>query len=187
MDAQPVLHRFTVEEYESMAKHGIISDRPRLELLAGEIVEMSPIGPPHGACVDRLTRLFVLGLVDRAIVHTQGEIRLMPDSMPQPDLALFAPEERFYEKRHARVDEILLVIEVADSSLAIDRRVKLPIYASHGIPEYWIVDLRHRKLERYRDPAGRAYASTGILGKTDTVSPLAFPDLVLPLAEIIPD
>lgn len=177
--------RCSVEDYERMYDTGILDPDQRTELLDGRIYVVPPPGLRHCAVLNRLNRLIVLGLGERAIVQIQGGIKLPPWSYPMPDLALLAPDEDFYENEHPRADQCLLFVEVAHSSLRTDRDIKAPLYARAGIAEYWIVDLLRRQVLVHRDPTGSAYASMTVLGDADTISPAAFPELRLAVAEIL--
>src|SRR5438552_12280642 len=142
--------RFTVEEYHRMAEAGILSEDDRVELIEGEIVQMSPIGPRHSACVDRLNALFTSRLRRRAIVRVQNPIVLSRWTEPQPDLTLLRPRADFYAERHPGPADVLLAVEVAETSGVYDRGTKLALYARARIPEVWLVDVRgdRRRLVR---------------------------------------
>ena len=157
--ATPARHRFDVDAYYRMAETGILSPEDRVELLDGEIIEMAPIGAPHGGKVDRLNSL-VAGLVadGRVIARVQGPLRLDRRNEPQPDLMLLRPRADFYESSHPTAADVLLLVEVADSSLAWDRGPKLDLYVRHGVPEVWIVDLVGRVVEVCRKPGPQGYA-----------------------------
>jgi len=144
-----------------------------------------PPGLPHCAVLNRLTRLMVLGLGERAIVQVQGGIQLPPWSYPMPDLALLAPDDDFYDEVSPLPGQIHLFVEVAQSSLHRDRKTKLPVYARAGIPEYWIVDVKRRQVHVYSQPTGSAYASTTVLSEADSISPAAFPELRLLIADML--
>ncbi|HLH26044.1 MAG TPA: Uma2 family endonuclease [Chloroflexota bacterium] len=178
-------HRFTVDEYFRMAETGILRPGQRVELIDGEIVDMTPIGRRHMACVDRLTREFVSGLGDRAIVRVQGSLRLHDYSQPEPDLVILRPRDDFYAGEDAGPDDALLVIEVADTSEHYDRQVKVPLYARAGIPEVWLVDLAAATVTRYREPGPDGYAQALVASGEDELRPLAFPDFVLSAARIL--
>lgn len=150
-------HRLTVEEYYRMAEAGILGEDDRLELIDGEIIDMPPIGVGHTSVVKRLNAIFTRGAGEGAIVSVQDPIRLNARSEPQPDLALLRHRADYYRDAHPGPADVLMLVEVADSSLRYDVDVKLPLYARHGIPEVWIVDLEHRRLEIYRRPEGGAY------------------------------
>ena len=176
---------FTVVEYHKMAEAGILGEDDRVELIEGEIVQMSPIGRGHLACVDRLNDLLVRGLGDEVIVRVQGSIRLNGGSEPEPDLVLLRRRPDFYASADAGPEDVLLVIEVADSSLAYDYGVKVPLYARAGISELWLVDLRDGSMSVFLEPAGEGYRSVVVVRGDDCVSPHAFPELVLTLGQIL--
>lgn len=177
--------RFTVAEYEAMARTGVLREDDRVELLDGEIVVRTPIGPPHAGVVKRLNRLLVTGLGEAAIVGVQDPLRLSARSEPEPDLVVARPRSDDYTDGHPGPDDALLVIEVADSSLAVDRGVKVPLYAAAGIAEVWLVDLAAGAVHVQRSPAGSAYSDIQTLRRGDSVAPLAFPDLTVELTAIL--
>lgn len=177
--------RFTVDEYYCMAKAGILHEDDHIELLGGEIIEMSPIGDRHVGCVMRSNALFSARLVGRALVSIQSPVRLSSGSEPEPDIALLRPREDFYSSGKPGPQDVLLLIEVADTSLAYDRDVKLLFYAEAGIPEVWIVDLNAARILVYREPRPDGYRQMTIVGPEETLSPIAFPDLVLTAGEIL--
>jgi Uma2 family endonuclease len=175
---------FTSAEYHAMAEAGILSEDERVELIAGEIVRMAPIGSRHAGCVKRLNRgLSRLG--DRALVSVQDPIALGPSQEPEPDLALLRPREDDYTRSHPTPAEILLVIEVADFSLDYDRTVKIPLYAQAGIPEAWLVNLLQREIQVFRQPSDNGYREVGTLHPGDRLSPQAFPDFELRVEAIL--
>jgi Uma2 family endonuclease len=176
--------RFTREEYYRMAEVGILGPRDRVELIRGEIVEMSPIGRRHGAFVDNLTRLLVLGLADRAMVRVQGAVALADDTEPQPDLAILRRGAVPYKDREAWAEDALLVIEVAESSLAYDRLTKLRLYAEAGIPEYWVVDCAAETVEVHRGPGPDGYRDVRLLAGAATLALQAFPEVELRTTDI---
>jgi Uma2 family endonuclease len=174
----PAPHRFTVDEYHRMGEAGIFHEDDRVELIAGEIVEMAPIGSDHAWVVARLTRLFERGSGD-LIVWSQNPIVLSDEDEPQPDLALVKPMPELYRKAHPGPDDVLLVIEVADSSLAYDRGEKLARYAMAGIPEVWIVDLRGDRFLVFRCPKDGNYEVEFAVSPGERVSPLALLGLAI--------
>ncbi len=175
---------FTVEEYRRMAEAGVFRPGERVELIEGEIVEMSPIGRRHANCVNNLNRLLVLGLRERAIVSPQNSLQISLRSEPQPDLTVLRRREIPYKDEEATAGDVLLLVEVADTSLAWDRTVKLRLYATAGIPEFWIVDASAEAVEVYRVPEGDRYREAERLAGDRSVTPLAFPDLLIPVAAI---
>lgn len=170
-------HRtFTADEFERMAEAGIFAEDERLELLDGEIVPMSPIGPPHAWCVKRLTRAFG-PLQSSVILSVQDPIRLPERSSLQPDLALLRPEAT--ESRHPEPADILLVIEVSDTTLRTDREIKAPLYGKGGIPELWIVDIGNERIEVHREPSPAGYRLIRIYTRGQQLSPLFAPELTV--------
>ncbi len=179
--------RFNVRDYYRMAKAGILHEDDRVELIDGEIVEMAPIGHHHAGVVDRLTYVFIQAFRGVAQVRVQNPIRLDEWNEPQPDLTLLRPRADFYTSSHPTSEDILLVVEVADSSLQFDRRVKLPLYARRGIPEMWLVDLRRQTIDVHRDPAPDGYRTSTILRRGDRIAPVAFPDREMAVADLLGD
>jgi len=184
MSVQISTKKFTVYDFHRMGEAGILSEDDRVELLEGEIIEMTPIGSRHAACVARLDRLLNAHVEDSAIVWVQNPIQLNDQSEPQPDIALVKPRADFYEKAHPRPEEILLLIEVADTSIDLDRNTKLPLYAQAEIPEVWIVDLRQLRMEMYRQPSAQGYSSITHLNHLEQATPQAFENLKIPLQKI---
>lgn len=177
--------KFTVDEYHRMAQAGILTEDDRVELIQGEIVEMTPVGSKHAACVKRLNRLLSKSVGDKAIVSVQAPVALDPHSEPQPDIALLRPSPDFYAAQHPGPDDVLLIVEVADTSAAYDRDVKLPLYARAGIPEVWLVDLAANRLEVYRGPSPEGYRERMIYRPGMQVSSESLPGLSLPVIEIV--
>jgi hypothetical protein len=173
--------RFTRAEYYRMAEAGILGEDDRVELIEGEIVQMSPIGDRHVAFVMNLGRLLTLRLAERAFVSVQSPVVLTADTEPQPDLAVLRP--RAYKERKPHADDVLLLIEAADTSLAYDRTTKLRLYARAGIPEYWVVDCAAESVEVYRDPSGESYRDVIRASAPATLRLQAFPDVELTPAE----
>lgn len=181
----PNRRRFTAREYQRMGETGILHEDDRVELIEGEIIEMAPIGNRHFACVNRLTRLFVQRVGDSAVVHVQNPVRLSDLSEPQPDLSLLRPREDFYAGKHPAPEDVLLLVEVADTSLAYDREVKLPLYARAGIREVWIVDLAGEKIERHTDPTTEGYRRIEQVRRGETLEPAALGGLALPVDDVL--
>jgi Uma2 family endonuclease len=186
MPATVTTRRFNVEEYHRMAEAGVLHPAERVELIEGEIVQMAAIGSRHAECVDRLNRLLVRGIEDRGTVRVQNPVRLSDHSEPEPDIALVRPRPKGYADRHPGPGDTLLIIEVADATLALDRKVKVPLYAQAGIPECWIVDLEADVIDVHRTLQGREYAHVERHHRGDRIRPGAFPDLRLAVDEIMP-
>jgi Uma2 family endonuclease len=165
---------FTTDEFHRMGDAGILSEDDRVELIEGEIVHMSPIGTRHAACVGRLTALFTRRFGKRGIVWVQNPIVLGKHLEPQPDVAILKPRADFYAQKHPRAADVLLLVEVVDSSGAHDRVTKLPLYARASIPELWVIDVLSQTFEVYRQPTLRAYRLRQELRRGQRVSPLAF-------------
>lgn len=167
-------------EYEQLIRAGAFGDE-RVELLRGVLVEMSPQNEPHVGSVSWIVRLLTLALGDRALVRPQSSLAMSDDSMPEPDVAVvpMAPVG-------VPPSQVFLVVEVADSSLQKDRRVKAPIYAEAIVPEYWIVDIQGRAVEVYRDPSEGLYRSMDRVTDDGILRPLAFPDVAIAVADIVP-
>ena len=176
---------FTVEEYHKMGDSGILKEGDRVELIRGEIVQMSPIGPVHAACVDRLNELFMVRLAGRIIVRVQNPVELDDTSEPEPDLTLLRRRNDFYSTGHPQPTDILLLIEVADTTLRKDREIKIPLYAEHKIPEVWLLNLSEYCVEVYRDPGIDGYQNVQRLEEGQTVTVEAFPDIVFTVDELL--
>ena len=182
IEIEPSRKLFTADEFERMAQAGVFDEDQRLELIDGEIVEMTPIGPGHGAAATILDKRLVIGVGDRAFVWIQGSARVGLRSTPQPDLALLRP--RSYRRANPTPEDILLIVEVADTSLRYDRTRKLRLYAAAGIPESWVVIVNDDWVEVYRAPDGEQYLDARRVHRDDTIAPLAFPDVVSGVTEI---
>jgi Uma2 family endonuclease len=181
--AVPLPHRqFSSDEYWRMVKAGVIREDERVELLDGEIVTMSPIGPRHAWCVNDLNRIFGV-LLGRVILSVQSPLHLGDRSDPEPDLAILRPETP--RRRHPGPGDVLLLIEVSSSSLAVDRDVKAPLYAAGEVPEYWLVDLDHERLEVYREPMPEGFRLVRTYRRGERVSPLFAPDFEIEVDEIL--
>ncbi|HMH51129.1 MAG TPA: Uma2 family endonuclease [Candidatus Acidoferrum sp.] len=157
-------------------------EKERLELIDGEVVEMAAVGPGHGAAVACLTKELVLGVGDEAVVWIQGGARVNVRSVPYPDVALL--RSRSYRRANPRPNDILLIVEVAETSLRYDQRRKARLYAATGIPEYWVVGVEGEWVEVYRAPEDDGYRDVTRVPRGDTIAPLSFPDLVIPVADI---
>ena len=166
---------FTVEEYHRMAEAGILGENERVELIEGEIVEMAPIGHRHAGCVINLTRLFITRLGDRAVVSPQNPVVIPPRSEPQPDLLLLRPRAVSYSDGLPTFEDVLLAVEVADTTVRFDRLVKARLYASARIPEFWLCLAANGAVEVYRAPGTGGYADVTLHGPGEAIAPLAFP------------
>ena len=185
MSRQLAKRLISVAEYERMGEAGILNPADRLELLEGEIYEMSPIGSPHAACVDTLAYI-LHGLARRRyMVRVQNPVRLNDFSEPQPDVALVRWRDDFYRRAHPTPADVLLVIEVADSTVETDRSVKLPLYAGAGVPEVWIVNLPGEAVEIYAGPQGTAYQTTRSHGRGEAAQSPTIAALSVNVSEVL--
>jgi len=185
MQIETIRKRFTVDDYYRMAEAGILSPSDRVELIEGEIIEMSPIGDRHLLAVNRANMIFARGVGDRAVVSIQNPSSMDQYNEPQPDVVLIRPREGFYGMGRPAPEDVLLLIEVSDSTLRFDQKVKLPVYARNGIRELWIVNLNADAIHVYRKPKGNTYSSVEIRGRGEVVSPEAFPEFVVNVADLI--
>lgn len=175
-------HKLDVDDYHRMGDAGILHEDDRIELIDGALIDMGPISQSHAAAVTGLNRALVLACGDRAIVSPQNPVRLDRLNEPQPDFAIFRPRTDFYATgERPRPADILLLIEVADSSVRYDRSVKLPLYARAGIAEFWLIDLGRRVLEAYRDPIDDTYRSMTSRLPGQTLSLALAPDIAVTL------
>jgi len=177
----PARPRLDVDEYYRLGEAGVFDDR-RIELIDGDIIDMAPIGQGHESTVGGLNEVLVLACAGRAIVWPQNSLRLNRWNVPQPDFAVLRRRPDFYRtgERPGPAD-VLLLVEVADSSLKFDREVKLPLYASAGIPEFWIVDVKQSALHAHRNPAGDGYTETSTHHSGDMLALALAPEIVVRL------
>ncbi len=178
--------KFTVEDFHRLSETGILQEDDRVELIEGELIDMAPIGPVHASLVSLLVRRLGYGTEGRAIPWPQNPIRLGHRSEPQPDFALLRYRPDAYKEALPTAADVLLLIEIADSSICYDRDVKTPLYARHGIPEYWIIDILSRQIEVRRDPdaeQGR-YRELRIVSE-GLLAPICFQEVAVDLAELM--
>lgn len=185
MQAEVTKKLFTVDDYYRMAEVGILKPEDRVELLDGEIVEMSPIGNRHAGCVNRVNDLFTFLFRGKAIVTVQNPARLNKYNEPQPDFVLAKTRADYYASRHPTGEDIYLMVEISDTSFRKDRDVKVPIYARLRIPEVWIVDLQQNRILVFRDPAGNSYKTNLTTHRGDSLSVIAFPDIKFKVEDVL--
>lgn len=186
MEALLTTRRFTVEEYRRIGECGVLVDAERLELIDGQIVVREPVGTRHAGTVDRLNRLWTSRLGDRVIVRVQNPVTFPEhDTELQPDVMLLRPQADFYAANHPRAADVLLLIEVADSTLRLDRRVKIPLYAQAGIREVWLVDLTADRVEVHGAPENDRYCQVTLVGRGQPLAPTVFPELTLTVDDVI--
>jgi Uma2 family endonuclease len=186
MAAVPERWRFTVDAFRRLAEAGILTEDDRVELVDGELVRMSPIGDRHMAAVNRCNRLFSRTAGERALVSVQNPVDLDPYNEPQPDVALLRPRADDYARGKPGPPDLLLVVEVADTSLAYDRQTKLPRYAATGVREAWLLDLEADALEVHREPRPDGYALIRRYRRGERASPEALPDVALAVEDLLP-
>jgi len=185
MPVQLLRRSFTVDEFHRMGEARVFGEDDRVELVDGEIAAMTPIGSAHASVVNRLNRLFWQRVGEAAIIRVQDPIRLGERSEPQPDLALVRPRPDFYRAAHPAADDVLLLVEVAETSADADREVKVPLYARADIREVWLVDLAAERIEVHRTPSPEGYRDVRTLGRGETLAPGAFPNAQLPVGDIL--
>lgn len=169
MSVHIVRRLLTVDEYHRMGEVGILQEQ-NLELINGEIVEMSPVGSDHASIVEKFKDLLTINLFQKAIVRVQNPIRLSKYSEPEPDLALVKYHEDYYKTAHPSPKDVIVLMEVADSSLEYDLEVKMPLYAQSQIPEFWVINIRLRQIEVYSIPADGTYKMKRIYKNEDEIS-----------------
>lgn len=184
MATLPARYRFTVREYHRMGKAGIFTEDDRVELLDGEIVQMAAIGKRHAYTVRSLIRLMSQGYSVHAVIDAQNPLRLSDLSEPQPDMMLLRLPVSRYANHLPVPEDVLLLIEVADTSASFERRVKLPLYARAGVREVWLVDLKQSVIQVFRQPSPTGYLSVTRVAKGERLAPEAFPDITLSSGEV---
>jgi Uma2 family endonuclease len=185
MSVQVQKRYFNVDEYYRMYEAGVLAGNDRVELIQGEVFEMSPIGSSHAACVDRLNAVLHRKAGQIAIVRVQSPIRISDFSEPQPDVALLKPRKDFYSRSHPTPADVLLVIEVADTSVEYDRNLKLPLYAQAGIPEAWLVNLPKETVEVHTQPKAGKYQKVQRLKRGKSLVSPTLSDLSLAVEDIL--
>ncbi|KJH72192.1 Uma2 family endonuclease [Aliterella atlantica] len=185
MSVELLRKQFTVWDYHQMVKAGILKEDERVELIAGEIIKMSPIGTLHAAQVKRLINLFAEILGASVIVAAQDPVQLSDYSEPQPDIALLKRRTDFYATAHPQPQDVLLLVEVADTTIDYDRSVKMPLYAASNISEAWIVDINGQNIEVYRQPASDGYQHIQTFQRGQSLFIQAFPEINLNVDELL--
>jgi Uma2 family endonuclease len=185
LDPRVARRPITVAEFLRMGEVGILNRDDRVELIEGELVAMAPIGTDHAGTVIALFDALAAATRGRALVSPQNPVQLNDRSLPQPDYAVLVPRPDHYRTAHPRPHEVLLLIEVADSSLDYDRNVKRALYARDGITEFWLVNLVKREVEVCRSPRSDGYASVTTAGRADTLEPVLLPGAYVKVADIL--
>ncbi|MDZ8187855.1 MAG: Uma2 family endonuclease [Nostoc sp. ChiSLP02] len=185
MSVQLLRRKFTVEQYHKMVDSGILKEDDRVELIRGDIIEMSPISTKHAACVRRFNNMLGQRLGNRVILSVQNPVVLDNNSEPQPDVALLKPRDDFYANAHPQPQDIFLLIEVADSTIEYDREEKIPLYAQANIIEVWLVDINEKIVEVYQQPTAAGYQLMQKFGSSQTLSIKALSDVSITVNEIL--
>ena len=181
----PTRHKLSVDDYHKLGEAGILDEDSRVELIEGELIDMAPIGASHMLAVNRLTRLLVRAVGDLGLVSIQNPVTLPPHSEPQPDIAVLRPRMDSRDAGLPGPADVLLLIEVADTTLAYDRGTKLRLYARAGIVECWLVNLQSGSLEVHRGPTPQGYSRTTELRPGAVVSPLTLPTVEIEVSAIL--
>ncbi len=178
-------HRLTISDFHKMGESGILKDTDRVELIAGEIFDRAPIGPQHAGMVGLLIQTLTHEVRGKAILNAQNPVVLDEHSEPQPDILMLRPEQDYYRDAHPTADDVLLLIEVCDTTAGTDRNIKIPLYAQHKIPEVWLIDLPNRCVELYRKPNSgkRTYQQIKIL-REGTATCVALADICVDVGEL---
>jgi Uma2 family endonuclease len=185
MEAEITRKLFTVDEYHRMGEAGVFHPEARLELIEGEIIEMSPPGIRHVSCVNRANALFAARLAEKAMVSVQNPLLLSRYTEPQPDIVLAKPRANFYSDKRLSWEDTLLAVEISDSTLSFDRNRKMRLYAAARVPELWIENLRNDVILVFRDPAPETYSSVQTFERGQVVSPSAFPEAQFTVEELL--
>jgi Uma2 family endonuclease len=177
-------HLFTVDEYHKMGETGILCEDDRVELIEGKLIDMPPIGSPHAGKVNRINTLLSRIIGRKAIIALQNPVRLGRRSEPQPDITILRPRDDFYEKSHPQPKDVLLLIEVADTTVRYDREVKSLLYAAYGIPEVWLIDLRAKRVEVYLQPSKDGYRQRLRPMNDERLTLSLLPDVSIAIADL---
>ena len=182
--SSPKKYSLTIIQFQKMIETKIFAEEERVELVEGEVIIMAPIGPVHSGKTNRLNRLFSQSVGDLAIVEVQGPLVLDDNSELEPDIALLRPRDDFYETANPMPDEVLLLIEIADSSLNYDKDIKIPLYARHGIPEVWLINIPNQPVEIYLKPSPKGYRQILLPEKHERISPILLPKVSVNVSDI---
>jgi len=180
----PKKYPITITHFQKMIEMGIFDENEHIELIDGELIAMAPIGPGHSSQTRKLNRQFSQSVGDLALVDMQNPIVLDDHSEPEPDLALLRPSDDFYKAASPTAKDVLLLVEVADSSLNYDKKTKIPLYARQGIPEVWLINLPDKQVEIYRNPSEEGYRQILLPEKQACISPRLLPEVSIKISDI---
>lgn len=178
-------HLTDIHEWRKLGEANIFPPDSRIELIEGEIFEMSPIGSNHASHLKRINKLFTRLIPENLFSSVQDPLQLGDLSEPEPDFMLLKPSQDSYSSRHPFAEDVLLLIEIADSSLTFDQNQKLRLYALHNVPEYWLLNLNDNCLEVYLKPHGEVYAEKNTLYKGDSITLSQLPGISIQVADIL--
>ncbi len=185
MQVKIARRKFTSKEYHRMAEAGVLKEDDRLELIEGDIIEMAPIGSLHAACVKRLASLISSIQSGYTLIGVQDPVQLSESCEPQPDISVLQPRSDFYANAHPQPEDILLLIEVSDTSLSYDRDEKVPLYARANVPEVWLVDLNNASVEVYTEPETNGYRQVSVIIGDELLTPQSLPQLSVTPRDIL--
>ena len=185
MSMPNVKQKLTVEEFHKLGEMGYFYPDARVELIEGELIHMTPTGDRHASTVRFFNYFFSRKLPDKVIVDVQNPLQFNTDVELYPDIFLLKFRSDLYRKKKPAVEDVVLLIEVSDTSISHDRNTKIPLYAKAGVPEVWIINLNNDQVELYREPQMEGYQSRTVCRRGEAVSPLAFPEIVLAVDEIM--
>lgn len=174
--------QFTIADVDQMVASGILAEDEHVELIEGQLIKMSPPGILHAACVDRLNKLFSRQVADDIIISVQNPLTINEILQPEPDVMLLAPRADFYTKARPTAPDVLLLVEVSDSSLAYDQEIKLPLYARAGVREVWLVNLSEQSIDCYSHPTAQGYRLCERFFAGDTIQPDVMPHVTVDVA-----
>ncbi len=177
-------HLLTVDDYHRMGEAGILGEDDRVELIDGKLIEMAPIGSNHASEVMRLNMLLSAAVAGHAIVSPQNPVRMGAHSEPQPDITVLRFRDDFYRASHPQPEDVLLLIEIADTTIRYDREIKIPLYARHGIPEVWLIDLQLERVEIYLQPSSDGYRQILRPAKNERIALSLLPDVSVLIADL---
>jgi Uma2 family endonuclease len=181
----PSPHLFTVDDYYRMAEVGVLKEDCRVELIDGVIFDIPPIGPEHASSVERACEQLRASFGPGVQVRCQNPVRLGPRAEPEPDVAVVRRRADYYRSGHPTPEDVLLLMEIADSTLAHDRDTKAPMYAAAGIVEYWLVNLVVGEIWVYRDPSQDGFGTMQVLRRDDLIRPISFPDIEIAVSDVL--
>jgi len=170
MEVHQAKRLINVDEYHRMAEVGILTEADKVELIHGQILKKSPVGSKQAAIVDRINKLLNQHFIDNAIVRIQNPVRINDINEPEPDIAVLKYREDYYIEKHPKPQDIFLVIEVSDTTLTYDKEIKLPLYATAGIPEFWLINIEKSEIEVHRSPATDNYTTITIHRAGDSIA-----------------